>query len=297
MGVVSQQRYWVTGGTGLIGRELVRLLGDSGAMVYAPSRQEFDVRNPNLTGSTLEAFRPDIVIHLAAAGASSRATEEELRQTNSLGVKHLLATVSGIANPPRVILVGSGQEYAPLARAAQEDDPLGPLTEYGLSKVAARRLALAYADRLNLTWVRPFNVFGAGEAPQRLLPYLVNCAQQRKPAAVTLGTQLRDFSEAIWVAEVLKMMAVTTPVGPGWRDLNLGSGRVLTLREFMVTTADCLSRRGLRLDLEFGAIPMRADDAAHYYPNLQRLEQVCGPLIYPQLETSLAQAVDKILKN
>jgi len=67
----------------------------------------------------------------------------------------------------RVLLVGSGEQYAPTAPGVpplDEDAPLEPGSVYALAKTAADLAgALAAADGLDVVRVRPFNHTGAGQ--------------------------------------------------------------------------------------------------------------------------------------
>jgi GDP-L-fucose synthase len=56
----------VTGGTGLLGQSVSRVLRAAGAQVLAVGRQDFDLRQHRQVYDMLRSIRPDAVVHLAA---------------------------------------------------------------------------------------------------------------------------------------------------------------------------------------------------------------------------------------
>jgi GDP-L-fucose synthase len=56
----------VTGGTGLLGQSVSRVLRVAGAQVLAVGRQDFDLRQHRQVYDMLRSIRPDAVVHLAA---------------------------------------------------------------------------------------------------------------------------------------------------------------------------------------------------------------------------------------
>ena len=62
----SGRRVLVTGGSGFLGRVVVRRLHESGADVVAPRQAEFDLTDPGQADAAVAGARADLVIHLAA---------------------------------------------------------------------------------------------------------------------------------------------------------------------------------------------------------------------------------------
>jgi len=67
----------VTGGSGFLGTHLVNKIKSLGAIVYAPSHDDFDLVHENEIGK-MYSFHPnvDVVIHAAARVGGIRANEE-----------------------------------------------------------------------------------------------------------------------------------------------------------------------------------------------------------------------------
>ncbi|CAN0471541.1 unnamed protein product, partial [Phaeothamnion confervicola] len=72
----QNRRVLVTGGAGFLGRHVVARLRAAGAVVFAPTRQEFDLRIADHIDRAYDAFPPDVVVHLAARVGGIGANRE-----------------------------------------------------------------------------------------------------------------------------------------------------------------------------------------------------------------------------
>ena len=132
-------RILLTGKNGQIGWELNRSLSTLGT-VYAMSRDQIDLSQPETLGSIIQEIKPDIIINAAAYTAVDKAESEP----------ELAMTVNGIA--PGMIAqeakkIGAGMihystDYVYDGKATfpyGEDDPTCPLSIYGKSKLAGEK--------------------------------------------------------------------------------------------------------------------------------------------------------------
>jgi GDP-4-dehydro-6-deoxy-D-mannose reductase len=111
--------------------------------------------------SALAQIRPCVIYHcagIAHVGESWTAPERALR-VNAIGTHHILETVreAGLACP--VLVTGSALVYRQSTRPLAEDDPLGPVDPYGVSKLAQEMLAMR-AHHSAVFIARPFNHAG-----------------------------------------------------------------------------------------------------------------------------------------
>jgi nucleoside-diphosphate-sugar epimerase len=298
LSAIAGRKVLVTGGTGTLGGAFVARAREAGARVSAPSRADgFDLRDRSKVEVEFQAFQPELVYHFAAAGVSQTTTDAELSAINVGGLGNLLTAAASLARPPKCLLLGSCSEYAFSDAPLAETDRLDPRNAYARSKLAAAELARGFADRLPLLWLRMFNVYGAGERPPRLLPYLLQCARQGVVAEVTAGGQLLDYTSAAAAAALFIRLGLVLPDQPGWRVCNVGSGRPITLKEFMEAAQAALSRRGLRLELRFGARPYRPGDGMVCLPDLARLTSMIGPPETESLVTGLDAALAAMMEQ
>ncbi|HEU4997051.1 MAG TPA: NAD-dependent epimerase/dehydratase family protein [Gemmatimonadaceae bacterium] len=166
----------VTGGTGFIGRHLVRRLVADGAtvrcLVRATSGEvetgserhvvRFDDADTVRQCGALDGV--DVVFHLAAA--TKAHGWGEFHAANVVPAVSLLEALVARRTACRFVFVSSQAAAGPAtAREAPttEIDAPHPVEAYGLSKLEAERVVASYGDRLSATIVRPCAVFGPGD--------------------------------------------------------------------------------------------------------------------------------------
>ena len=141
-------RLHVTGATGYLGSELVRLRPDA-------TTERVEVRDAAAVSRLLERLRPDVVIHTAY-----RQDEDDVNTVGSENVARAAAAVGARLVHLSTDVVFDGRKGAPYV----EEDTLSPVTDYGRAKAEAEvRVALAHADAL---LVRTSLLYG-GETPSK----------------------------------------------------------------------------------------------------------------------------------
>jgi GDP-4-dehydro-6-deoxy-D-mannose reductase len=169
----------VTGATGFAGGHLVERLLESHPSVGAWGHTEgrpmpFEDRRVRWRAVHLldrtgvkEAvldLQPSVIFHLAGLPhvAESWKAAGRALAVNALGTHHLLASVEEILHDCTVVIAGSALVYRPSATALAEDDELGPVDPYGVSKLAQEMRAASASTPVILT--RPFNHAGPGQS-------------------------------------------------------------------------------------------------------------------------------------
>ena len=119
-----------------------------------------DILNKDAIAKTVSLVNPDAVIHLAGANHGSLL---DLLTTNVIGTLNILDATQKV-NPDCCILVISSSAVYGYAgeNSIAEDQPLKPLTEYGLSKTTQDNLCQMYHKTRNchVATARPFNLIG-----------------------------------------------------------------------------------------------------------------------------------------
>lgn len=127
---------------------------------------EVDVLDPERVAAALAATCPTAIYHCAGAAAVRTSWDRPVPAlaVNVLGTQHLLAAAAASGLQPRIVIPGSALVYHPSDAPLRETDPLGPVSPYGLSKLAQEMLARqAAADGLPIVITRSFTHLGPGQ--------------------------------------------------------------------------------------------------------------------------------------
>jgi len=171
-------KYVILGSSGFIGRHLCeRLSQDETNEIRLIPRDMYG--NPYKLEKYLTAENPDYIINCAAYGNHANQNQEdnldELYFSNVISPLHLLTATKHIPYKG-LILMGSSSEYGRQSEPMKENEtPLATDTFYGATKVAQTYLARAFARQFDkpILVVRPFSVYGPGEAEFRFIPTLI----------------------------------------------------------------------------------------------------------------------------
>jgi nucleoside-diphosphate-sugar epimerase len=141
------------------------------------------------------------------------------------------------------------------SRPWREDDPVNTLHPYGATKAAADCLLRAGAERLGrrLTILRPFSFTGIHDGGGRLFPSLLRAALDRKPFAMSAGTQLRDFCAVEDVVRAIDLL-LDSEEHPQHDIYNVGSGLSVPLGSIVHSVAQQLH---LDVDIRIGELPFQ----------------------------------------
>ena len=131
------KRVLVTGGRGLLGREIGEAFGRR-FEVRITDLAELDVNSSSACNREIGGYRPQIVIHCAAYTAVDRAESEPeiAHAVNAEGTRNVALASRSVG----ALTVTFGSDYVfdgALSRPYREEDPVRPLSVYAKSKLAA----------------------------------------------------------------------------------------------------------------------------------------------------------------
>jgi nucleoside-diphosphate-sugar epimerase len=262
----------VTGAGGFIGRRLVETLGRAGEPVTGWTRKDVDLRDGAAVAAAMEAVRPATIFHLASAGVGAARAHDPLVIAEDVAMT--AALLAAAPRGSRLVMTGSMAEYGRGGRH-REDDRCDPRTAYAIARLAAGSLALAYAEThgLVVTVARLYGVYGPGEGPRRLFPRLIDDLSAGRPAALSDGTQRRDF---IHLDDVCRALIALADIADGTAPpiVNIGTGRAVSVREVAEWVADALGAP--RALLQFGSVERSPGDQDLLEANVERLAGLVG---------------------
>jgi len=244
---------------------------------------QVDLLDQAKVASLLRELQPHRVFHLAAFSVPAASWDDPggTIATNATIQANLLSAVLQLNPMPRVLVVGSGDEYGQPQgrnRRLNEQSPLRPITPYGVSKVTQDLLALQYflSRDLPAIRVRPFNHAGPRQAPNFAI---ASFAQQI--ARIELGKQAptlkvgnlearRDFTD---VRDIVRAYLLAIEKGKPGEVYNIGSGTAPTLRELL---HHLLEMTRVTITLEVDDTRKRAAEAPVYVCDARRFERLTG---------------------
>jgi GDP-L-fucose synthase len=244
----------ITGGTGLIGREIVRMLCDAGAKVKIVSLDKLmvDDRAEHVYGDLTDfclckeiTKGMDFVFHVAGIKGSIDVT---VRKPASFFVPILMFNTnmleaSRLNNVQKLVYTSSIGAYttAEIFKENENDDG-PPMDMYpGWAKRMAELQVKAYKaqyDMENFAIVRPCNVYGPGDNfdPKNamVIPTLMYRIYNKEDPVIVWGDgrAIRDFAFSRDVAEGV-ILALYHGTKGGY--INLGSGEGYSIRELIET--------------------------------------------------------------
>jgi nucleoside-diphosphate-sugar epimerase len=113
----------------------------------------------------------------------------------------------------------------------KEDALIKPNNPYALSKHMAEQLCSFYAafHNLDITVIRPFNIYGPGQPNHFLIPKIVNMVKQKVEIELFDLAPKRDY---IFIDDVVDVLVKTLELKlPGYNVFNIGSGNSLSVKE------------------------------------------------------------------
>ncbi len=250
-----------------------------------------DVTEETSLENLIEATGPQVVFNLVGYGIDRREKDEGLaREINQVFPGRLVEVLKAnkFSGKKRLVHVGSALEYGAQENDLVETTPCCPEGLYGTTKLAGSEAVLrGGSEDLEVIVARLFTVFGPGEHPNRLLPSLRRAKNKMEAIDLSDGHQMRDFTEASDVATGLVALGACPDLR--FDLINLASGTLRSVREFILTAAQVLN---LPNDyLNFGAIPRYADEMQHEPVSIVRCRELLGTVPSSDLKSRLEAAL------
>ena len=264
----------VTGGAGFIGAQLVQRLVADGADVHVltsevsslfPGRlldikdkitvHEGNVVDRSAMDSVARKVRPQIIYHMAAFThvGKSWTRVDECIQTNVQGTVSLLEALHDVGYE-RFLNFGTSEIYGDIPAPFREDAVVNPISPYAVSKYSAEHFCRMFHRSYGwpLVMLRPFNAYGPGQTPDRVIPEIIARAVRGSELKMTQGRQTREFN----YVEDLVDGFVRAAVAPGIEGevINIGCGEDVSMRDLATTILDLM---GNPITPKFGALPER----------------------------------------
>src|SRR5260370_10954730 len=254
-------RILITGCTGFVGGYLVEqcrirypqaeLFGLSGHPTFhtaTPSMSDVkllvaDITQPGAIRKVVAQSQPDLIIHLAAQSSVSASWKDPLGtlKVNAGETIHLLEALRAEQLAPRIVLVGSGEQYGmvrPEENPIREECPFRPANPYAVTKVTQDIYGYQYflAYGLPIIRARPFNHFGPRQAPTLVIARfarqiaLIEAGKAQLRLSVGNLQARRDFLAVENVVDAYLALAEHGQPGEAY---NIGSGHARSIHSIL----------------------------------------------------------------
>ena len=289
------KRALILGGGGFVGRYLAARLRREGWHVTvtgsraAPEGVDcdesavLDILDGEAVAALLERCAPDALFHLAAQSSAALSWKEPALtvDVNIKGTVHLLEAARKMAKPPRILLVGSSEEYGSVTEAEcpiREEQTPRPGNIYAASKVCQEMIGSLYARAygLDVLCTRSFNLIGPGQAADFVISdFCRQTALLEKgegEAVIRVGnlSARRDFTD---VRDVVRAYVLLMEKGETGAVYNVGRGEAVAVRE-MLDMILSLSPREIRVEVDESRF--RPIDAPLNVADTRRLREATG---------------------
>lgn len=307
----------VIGAGGFVGGYLVRCLAESGLHVGATKLPDERIRIPQCDVFDLElgseaairnlllAERPAQIYHLAAQSsvAVSWKDPQLTIDVNIKGTLHLLDAIRSIEGyQPRILLVGSGEEYGYLREGAcpiSEEEALHPGNPYAMTKACQNMLGSIYARAygMQIVMVRAFNHIGVGQSPQFVAAdFALQIAEMEagfRPPVIEVGnlTAMRDFSDVRDVVRAYQLLMERGRIGETY---NVGSGHAISIQALLEQLLELSTEQ---IQVRQDPARMRPSDVPVIEADVTKLRQDTGWMPEYTLEHTLREMLEQNRRN
>jgi len=252
----------ITGGSGFIGSYVVRHLLENDHHVKVLDLKEPKIRHKNLEfvkRSILDNITNDIkgsdaVFHFAAllgVDFSDKRPLETMKINLEGSVNVFKSAID--AGVKKMIYSSSSEVYGePRELPIKEDSVKGPVSTYGVSKLAAEIYAKAYNQEFgtDIRIVRFFNVYGPGQEPNWVVPIFLNKALRNEEIKIFgNGNQTRCFTYVEDIADGVLKVFEKGKLGEAY---NIGNNNPTTILELAELVKEITKSKSEIVKLGFG---------------------------------------------
>ena len=206
---------------------------------------DLDITDKTQIINLLKEVNPDYIFHLAAQSsvALSWKNPSLTIDINIKGTVNLLDSIRELEMNPRILLIGSGEEYGRVKEneiPISEDNNTRPGNIYAITKVTQNMIGKVYSDAysLDIMSTRSFNHTGPNQAPVFVVAdfckQVADIEKGEQEAIIRVGnlSAKRDFTD---VRDVVKAYTSLIEKGEKGETYNVGSGKAIEIQSILDT--------------------------------------------------------------
>lgn len=301
----------VIGAAGFVGSYLLEEMYRQGIEAYAtklPNEQldvsyakvlDLNILDKEAVVSLLYEVRPDYIFHLAAQSSVGVAWKNPTLtvDVNIKGSINVMDAVRELFYKPRVLLIGSGEEYGyirPGETPISEENNLRPGNIYAATKACQNMIGSIYAKAydMELMMVRAFNHIGPGQAPLFVVSdfckQVAEIEKGLREPVMQVGNLAakRDFTD---VRDVVRAYVALVQQGKVGETYNVGSGNAIEIREILNLI---ISKSTKTIQVEIDPNKIRPVDVPVIEADITKLNHLTGWMPEIPLEQTIEETLD-----
>lgn len=302
----------VIGGGGFVGPYLVRhLTDDLGYKVTVTKTvketltmdnatvRNLDILDMEQIRTLLEEEKADYLFHLAAQSSVAYSWKNPTLtvDVNIKGCINLLEAIRLVGKKPRVLLIGSGEEYGHIKKdecPIIEDNVVRPGNIYAATKSCQNMLGRIYSDAygLDIMMVRAFNHIGPNQTPMFVVAdfckQVADIEKGKQEPVINVGnlSAKRDFTD---VRDVVKAYAKLVAGGKRGETYNVGTGHAIAIQDIL---NKIIAMSDKDIEVKVDPAKLRPVDVPIIEPDISKIKKEVGwePLI--PLEQTLRETLE-----
>lgn len=246
-----KQKLLIFGASGFVGPYLASEFKENGYEIFGSDKAlptfqfdfpfyEADITNSQEVNKVIHTVLPDMIINLAAISSVGQSWKvpQLTMDINVIGALNILEAAKSIQPMPKVMFIGSSEEYKSSSHPIDEKAPLDANNPYGISKITQERFASLYREQygMKVYCVRPFNHTGVGQKDSFVLPsfckQVADIEKSGKPGVIKVGnlSAYRDFSHVKDIVRAYRLIIENSDCN---KIYNVGSGQAHKLEEIL----------------------------------------------------------------
>lgn len=286
----------IIGGAGFVGNYLMDYLKKEYGWSVAVTKMEseviqkenidiydLDILDKDAIVKVLYLVKPDYIFHLAAQSSVGLSWKNPgmTIDVNIKGSINLLEAIKKWGGTPRILMIGSGEEYGHISKESipiQEETILHPGNIYAATKACQNMLGKIYSDayQMEIIMVRAFNHIGPAQSPIFVISDFckqvaeIEKAQRHPVIQVGNLSAYRDFTD---VRDVVAAYTLLMEKGKSGETYNVGSGKAIQIQTIL---EEILQLSSVEIKIEVDKAKLRPVDIPVIEADIKKLVKTTG---------------------
>ena len=247
----------------------------------------------------IKEINPDCIFHLAAQSSVSVSWEKPnlTVDVNINGCINLLEAVRSLNINPKILLVGSAEEYGKITddiNIVKESHSINPSNIYAATKACQNMIGKIYSDAydMDIVMARSFNHFGPKQAPifvvSDFCKQVAEIEKNLKDPVIRVGnlSVFRDFTD---VRDIVRAYSLLIQKGIKGETYNVGSGKAIKIKDILNII---LEESGCKINIERDQDRFRPVDVPVIKADISKIVNTTGWSLQIDIRTTVKDTLN-----